>query len=106
MIAKVGARRATPDRGAGAGDRLRAVRRRPSRLHRRVPSTADVASAVYQLTCSPLHNRVPPAMRLAFRAGWSRVAERGTRVLLGVIAKVPPPSVEWTASPAPSSATT
>jgi hypothetical protein len=59
------------------------------------PEYSDVASEVYQLTCSPLHNRVPAVMRLAFRAGWSRAAERGTRRVLGVIAKVPPPSVEW-----------
>ena len=56
----------------------------------------EVSSAVYQLTCSPLHNRVPTPMRLAFRAAWSRFAERSTRALLGAIAKVPPPIVEWT----------
>lgn len=56
----------------------------------------DVRSAVYQLTCSPMHNRVPAVMKLAFRAAWSRFAERATRVLLGVVAKVPPPVVEWT----------
>ena len=27
----------------------------------------DVRAPVYQLTCSPLHNRVPLPMRLAFR---------------------------------------
>lgn len=52
-------------------------------------------SAVYQLTCSPLHNRVPPAMRLAFRAGWSSVAERSVRMLIGAIARVPRPTVRW-----------
>ena len=56
----------------------------------------DVRSAVYQLTCSPLHNRVPPAMKLMFRGAWSGFAERFTRVALGVIARVPQPSVEWT----------
>ncbi len=40
-------------------------------------------------------------MRLAFRAGWSRAAERGTRGLLGVVAKVPPPIVEWTRTAGP-----
>jgi hypothetical protein len=65
------------------------------------PEYSDVASEVYQLTCSPLHNRVPAVMRLAFRAGWSRAAERGTRRVLGVIAKVPPPSVEWTRTAGP-----
>ena len=56
----------------------------------------DVRSAVYQLTCSPLHNRVPLAMKLMFRGAWSRFAERSTRVFLGVVARVPQPSVEWT----------
>jgi hypothetical protein len=52
-------------------------------------------SAVYQLTCSPLHNRVPPAMKLAFRAGWSSVAERSVRTLIGTIARIPRPPVRW-----------
>jgi len=52
-------------------------------------------SAVYQLTCSPLHNRVPPAMKLAFRAGWSTAAERTVRALIGTIARIPRPSVRW-----------
>jgi hypothetical protein len=56
---------------------------------------ADVTSAVYQLTCSPLHNHVPVAVQLAFRAAWSRLAERGTRAILGAVAKVPPPIIEW-----------
>ena len=52
-------------------------------------------SAVYQLTCSPLHNHVPTPMRLTFRVAWSRVAERSTRAILGVVAKVPPMIMEW-----------
>ena len=60
------------------------------------PEFDGVQSAVFQLTCSPLHNRVPPPVRLAFRAAWSRAAERSTRVLLGTIARVPKPIVEWT----------
>ncbi len=56
----------------------------------------EVTSAVFQLTCSPLHNHVPVAVRLAFRAAWSRFAERTTRVILGVVARVPKPIVEWT----------
>lgn len=55
----------------------------------------DVRSPVYQLTCSPLHNRVPAVMRAAFRAAWSSVAERWTSRALGVVVKVPVPSVEW-----------
>ena len=57
---------------------------------------SEITSAVYQLTCSPLHNRVPIPVRLAFRGAWSRVAERFTRVLLSAVAKPPPPVVEWT----------
>ncbi len=57
---------------------------------------SEITSAVYQLTCSPLHNRVPIPVRLAFRGAWSRMAERFTRVLLGVVATPPAPVVEWT----------
>ncbi len=53
------------------------------------------ASAVHQLTCSPLHNRVPRPVRLAFRVAWSRFAERTARALLGVAARVPRPAVGW-----------
>ena len=56
----------------------------------------EVTSAVFQLTCSPLHNHVPVAIQLAFRAAWSRFAERTTRVVLGIVARVPKPIVEWT----------
>ena len=52
-------------------------------------------SAVYQLTCSPLHNRVPAAMKLAFRAGWSSVAERSVRVIIGTVARIPRPATRW-----------
>jgi hypothetical protein len=54
-----------------------------------------VRSRVYQLTCSPLHNYVPLPMKAAFRVFWSRVMERFLRVLLGVVAKVPRPSMTW-----------
>lgn len=52
-------------------------------------------SAVYQLTCSPLHNRVPAAMKLAFRAGWSTAAERGVRAVIGTVARIPRPRTRW-----------
>jgi len=52
-------------------------------------------SAVYQLTCSPLHNRVPAAMKLAFRAGWSTVAERSVRAIIGTVARIPRPQTRW-----------
>ena len=54
-----------------------------------------VAARVYQLTCSPLHNFVPPAMKVAFRIAWSRAAERSVRALLGRAGPVPVPSLSW-----------
>jgi hypothetical protein len=56
----------------------------------------DVRSKVYQLTCSPVHNYVPTVMRLAFRLGWSRVAERVMRFLLSRVSRVPPAELGWT----------
>lgn len=64
-------------------------------------SPAGTDSAVYQLTCSPLHNHVPTPMRLTFQAAWSRVAERSTRAVLGVVAKVPPMIMEWSRKAGP-----
>ncbi|MBM9466036.1 alkaline phosphatase D family protein [Nakamurella leprariae] len=52
-------------------------------------------AAVFQLTCSPLHNSVPWPMKLAFRLAWSRAAERVVRRLLRVLGPVPEPSVSW-----------
>ncbi len=63
------------------------------------PGGAD--AAVYQLTCSPLHNHVPTPMRLTFRIAWSRVAERSTRAILGVVAKVPPMVMQWSREAGP-----
>jgi hypothetical protein len=54
-----------------------------------------VDSPIYQLTCSPLHNYVPAAMKVAFRISWSRAAERTTRRLLGWVAKLPPMTIAW-----------
>jgi PhoD-like phosphatase len=54
-----------------------------------------VATEVYQLTCSPLHNYVPTAMKFAFRISWSRFAERATRFLLGAVARVPDAGIRW-----------
>jgi PhoD-like phosphatase len=54
-----------------------------------------VDSPIYQLTCSPLHNYVPAAMKVAFRISWSRAAERSTRRLLGWMAKLPPMTIAW-----------
>ncbi|HTZ44477.1 MAG TPA: alkaline phosphatase D family protein [Jatrophihabitans sp.] len=54
-----------------------------------------VAAEVYQLTCSPLHNYVPAAMKLTFRVSWSRFAERFTRSLLGIVHPVPQSGLHW-----------
>jgi hypothetical protein len=60
----------------------------PARLGR------AVSSAVNQVVCSPMHNMVPPPIRLPLRAGWSRVlgaVARGVARLIGV--RRPP--VRW-----------
>lgn len=57
--------------------------------------TFPTDSQVYQLTCSPLHNRVPAAVRAGFRAAWSRLAERSVRGLLRLVTPVPRSPVEW-----------
>ncbi|MEP6598086.1 MAG: alkaline phosphatase D family protein [Actinomycetota bacterium] len=67
----------------------------------RVRYPEPIQSHVYQLTCSPLHNYVPRAMKLAFRVSWSRAAERVTRALLGLVAKVPPMTIAWTREAGP-----
>ena len=54
-----------------------------------------VRSRIYQLTCSPLHNYVPLPMKVVFRVFWSRAMERILRLVLGVVANVPVPSVTW-----------
>lgn len=61
----------------------------------------NVRSAVFQLTCSPLHNHVPPAMKVAFRVSWTRAAEWSTRVLLGLLAAVPALPLRWTRESGP-----
>ena len=60
-----------------------------------------VRSAVWQLTCSPVHNYVPRVMQLAFRLAWSRAAERVTRFLLNRVARVPPQPLTWTREAGP-----
>jgi hypothetical protein len=68
-------------------------------VHHAYIAEADVGSGVrsrvYQLTCSPLHNYVPPPMKTVFRIFWSRVMERFFRMLLGIVVKVPPVTVTW-----------
>jgi phosphodiesterase/alkaline phosphatase D-like protein len=69
-------------------------------VHHAYIAQADVGdglvSKVYQLTCSPLHNYVPPLMKIAFRIFWTRLMERFFRILLGIVAKVPPMTISWT----------
>jgi hypothetical protein len=54
-----------------------------------------LTSRVFQLTCSPLHNFVPNAMKATFRIAWSPVARRFTRRLLRLAGPVPEPSLTW-----------
>ncbi|MGI8697036.1 MAG: alkaline phosphatase D family protein [Mycobacteriales bacterium] len=54
-----------------------------------------VPTPIYQLTCSPVHNYVPAPMQVGFRLFWSRLAERGTRGLLGLLTPVPPMALSW-----------
>jgi hypothetical protein len=60
-----------------------------------------VSAQVYQLTCSPLHNYVPTAMKVAFRLAWSGLAERTTRSLLSVLTRVPRTELSWTRQAGP-----
>ena len=59
----------------------------------RYPHPMD--SRVYQLTCSPMHNYVPVAMKLAFRLSWSVPAERAVRFVFGRFATMPPMKISW-----------
>ena len=56
----------------------------------------DVDARVYQLTCSPLLNYVPAAMKLAFRIAWSNAAGRATRGVLGLLVSLPTVPIRWT----------
>ena len=67
-------------------------------VHHTYVSEADypepLASRVYQLTCSPIHNTIPRLMRVVFRMGWSRTAERATLALAN-FAGVRPLPIKW-----------
>jgi hypothetical protein len=54
----------------------------------------SMASRVYQITCSPMHNTIPRAMRVVFRLGWSKKAARVMHAL-GRFAGVDPMLIEW-----------
>jgi hypothetical protein len=49
---------------------------------------------VYQLTCSPVHNRVPRLMRTVFRATW-RPGSAWLGRLLSRLSRVEPTRVHW-----------
>jgi hypothetical protein len=67
-------------------------------VHHTYVSEADypepLVSRVYQVTCSPIHNTIPRFMRVVFRAGWSRTAER-IMVSLADWVGVPPLPIRW-----------
>jgi hypothetical protein len=54
-----------------------------------------IRSRIYQLTCSPVHNYVPLAMKVAFRVSWSRVAEKLIRFLLQRVSHLPAQPLSW-----------
>jgi hypothetical protein len=56
---------------------------------------APVRSQIYQLTCSPLHNYVPLAMKVIFRVSWSRLAEKLMRFLLQRVSHLPAQPLTW-----------
>ncbi|MFH9084502.1 alkaline phosphatase D family protein [Streptomyces sp. NPDC017673] len=56
--------------------------------------SGDLGVPVVQLTCSPVHNSVPAAMRIGFRVGWSAPA-RALGRLLARHGRTPRPPVRW-----------
>lgn len=56
---------------------------------------APIRSRIYQLTCSPVHNYVPLAMRVTFRMSWSRAAEKFTRFMLQRVSHLPAQPLNW-----------
>ena len=63
--------------------------------HSYVARAALDGAPIHQLTCSPVHNRVPPAMRAVFRAAWSSWATAAGRALCRV-AGLAPTRLAWT----------
>jgi hypothetical protein len=57
-------------------------------------------SRVYQLTCSPMHNGIPLAMRAVFKVAWNRFASRLTRFLVR-FARATPATIDWTTTGGP-----
>jgi hypothetical protein len=51
-------------------------------VHHSYVAHADLPGPpIHQLTCSPVHNRVPPLMRPVFRTAWSAGSARAGRIL-------------------------
>ena len=67
-------------------------------VHHTYVSEADyprpLESRVVQITCSPIRNTIPLAMRVVFHIGWSRHVERVMR-LLDKLTRVPPVPIGW-----------
>jgi hypothetical protein len=67
-------------------------------VHHTYVSEADypdpLESRVYQITCSPINNTIPLAMRVVFRFSWSKVVERIVR-FLDRWTHVPPLPIRW-----------
>jgi PhoD-like phosphatase len=53
-----------------------------------------LATRVYQITCSPIHNTIPTPMRVVFKASWSRTVTRLVH-FLDRWARVPPVPISW-----------
>jgi hypothetical protein len=65
-------------------------------VHHSYVARADLpGTPIHQLTCSPVHNRVPRAMRTVFRAGWTSGGARVGRVLSRAT-RVPATPLTWT----------
>ena len=67
-------------------------------VHHTYVSEADyrqpLESRVFQITCSPIHNTIPLAMRVVFNVGWSNTFEGVVR-LLARWARVSPLPIHW-----------
>ncbi|MCF7547884.1 MULTISPECIES: alkaline phosphatase D family protein [Pseudonocardia] len=65
-------------------------------VHHSYAARVDLpGAAVHQLVCSPVHNQVPAAIRVAFRLAWSRAATAATRAWVRHDG-VPEPAMSWT----------
>jgi hypothetical protein len=52
-------------------------------------------SRIYQVTCSPIHNTIPRAMKLVFHFGWSKTFEVVMKAI-GRLSGVPSLPIHWT----------